>query len=429
VGYLRGFPIAAGAVGPAPYSSGNRVRLLCDGNEILPAAIGLISRAQEVVRVQTMLLHPDEAGEAITAVLADAAKRGVLVQLAFDWRQSVDGPPILRYPRLQRRERRQRLGAMVAAIQDAGGIVLENRPGGGRRRQPRAGDRDGKSPRLEAPYCLSANHVDHRKLMIADDRAAIVGGANIAREYLYRIPPDLSMPMDEEARNRKTAGMPEAWEKWLDAAVLVEGAVVADLVELFCDRWEALGGERVPLQEHHPARGEVRVRAIRQAPGDEGVAASYLGMAAAAEREIYVASPYVSYRPFLTALTEAAKRGVDVFLLFPGAMNDVGISRDIFRGLTREIVLSGVQVFENNRRMIHTKAMVVDRRWVHLGSFNCDYRSFVHDYELALLIDDVRFAEEVIQRLFSRYMAEAELLHSPYPDRLNVLKRIVLPFT
>jgi cardiolipin synthase len=429
LGYLRGFPVDPDDVELPEYSGGNQVRLLSDGNEILPAALELVSQAEKVIRIQTMLLHPDEAGQAITRELVEAARRGVLVQLAFDWSQSAGGPVHLRHPRTLRKERKQQVAAMVAALRDAGGTVVDDKPGAGRhRRRPTGGGAQERRDRGTS-FCLSANHVDHRKLMIVDDKVAIVGGANISREYLYGIPPDLSLPMDEEAKLRWGAGKPEAWEKWLDAAIQVEGPALGGLVELFSDRWEAIGGARVPMLGDPPSRGSVPVRVLSQEPGNEGIAASYLRMAGAAEREIYVVSPYVSYRPFLRLLAEAARRGVRVVLVFPGALNDVSISRDIFRALTRELVPSGVQIYENNRRMIHTKAMVIDRRWVHLGSFNCDYRSFVHDYELALLIDDVGLAEEVIHRLFERYLQEAELLQTPYAVSLTPVERLILPFT
>lgn len=429
LGYLRGFPIDADAVELPAYSSGNHVRLLSDGNEILPAALGLISRAQKVIRIQTMLLHPDEAGHAIVGGLVEAARRGVIVHLAFDWSQSAAGPVHLRHPRAIRRERKRQVEGMVAAIRDAGGTVLNDKPGAGIRRRRLSGEGTGDRHPRGTSLCLPANHVDHRKLMIVDDEIAIVGGANISREYLYLIPSDLSMPMDEEAKVRRAAGKPEAWEKWLDAAIQVEGPAVHGLVQHYCERWEAIGGSRHPMQGDPPTQGRVPVRVLAQEPGNEGIAASYLRMAGAAEREIFVVSPYASYVPFLRVLAQAARRGVRVVLVFPGALNDVSISRDIFRALTRELVPSGVQVYENNRRMIHAKAMVIDQRWVHLGSFNCDYRSFVHDYELTLLIDDVGLAEEVMHRLFERYVQDAELVQAPYPAPLTPVERLILPFT
>jgi len=202
LGYFRGFPIDADAVELPDYSSGNQVRLLSDGNEILPAALGLVSQAEKVIRIQTMLLHPDEAGQAITRGLVEAARRGVLVQLAFDWSQSAGGPVHLRHPRALRKDRKRQVAAMAAALRDAGGTVLDDEPGAGRHRRRPTGKGALEGRHSGTSFCLSANHVDHRKLMIVDDKVAIVGGANISREYLYRIPSDLSLPMDEEAKHR-----------------------------------------------------------------------------------------------------------------------------------------------------------------------------------------------------------------------------------
>ena len=48
-----------------------------------------------------------------------------------------------------------------------------------------------------------------------------------------------------------------------------------------------------------------------------------------------------------------------------------------------------------SRAALHAKAMVVDRRYVVIGSYNLDPRSADINTELALLVDSPAFAEKV----------------------------------
>jgi cardiolipin synthase len=47
---------------------------------------------------------------------------------------------------------------------------------------------------------------------------------------------------------------------------------------------------------------------------------------------------------------------------------------------------------------MHAKTAVIDSRWSSVGSTNLDWRSFVHNYEADLVVDDARFAQEMEKR-------------------------------
>jgi hypothetical protein len=46
-----------------------------------------------------------------------------------------------------------------------------------------------------------------------------------------------------------------------------------------------------------------------------------------------------------------------------------------------ELLAAGIEIQEFNRTMLHHKIMVVDRRWVTVGTANFDNRSFAHNEE------------------------------------------------
>jgi len=75
--------------------------------------------------------------------------------------------------------------------------------------------------------------------------------------------------------------------------------------------------------------------------------------------------------------------------------------------------------------------MVVDRRHTVLGSFNLNYRSFLHDLEAAVVLADEALAESIWQRVFVPYLAMSHRLEAgSQPAMLrNPLNRILQPFT
>jgi cardiolipin synthase A/B len=427
--YLRDPNEGFGAQLPDPIA-GNTARLLVNGNEILPAMIEAIDQAEKSVRWHVMLFLPDEAGEQLADALGNAARRGLDVQLAFDIRQSMNGNIIAPYPAEKKTRFNQSMIVMLEGMRASGVVVRESL-----HLQKPAEDHLSKSAReIHADYlsstCLAFNHIDHRKILLIDGSLAIVGGMNVGNEYLYLLPPDLSRDAVEESREREESGEPEAWEKWQDSAVLVEGPAVAAIARDFDLRWELLGGTPIVGVEPVSAASEgIEMRVLNQRPGLQEISSSMIEMIDLAQNDIFLAYPYVSHHALIDHLKAASKRGVQVTFVFPGDKNDVSFSRRYLRLFSRDLLDAGIQLYENNSRMNHTKIMVVDGKWVSIGSHNFNYRSVNHDQELNLEISDVGFAAQVIERIFMPYLEQAHLLEDPYRYRWNLIDLLVLPFS
>ena len=65
--------------------------------------------------------------------------------------------------------------------------------------------------------------------------------------------------------------------------------------------------------------------------------------------------------------------------------------RSYYAGLVR----AGVRIYEYGLTMLHSKTMVVDRRWCLIGSANVDVRSFWLNFEIGALVFDPGFAASV----------------------------------
>jgi cardiolipin synthase A/B len=409
---------------------GNRARLLVNGDAAFPAVLQMLDSARESIRWQVMLFQPDEAGFALAEGMAAAARRGVRVQLSFNIDQTVNGTIADGFSSEKKEQNRQAMDRMLALLREAGAEVRENPAGIDFPLQAvdpasRAIQQD-----IQRSACISVNHYDHRKLLIVDNRQALAGGMNVSNQYLYRIPPELGLDMRREARQRLEQDQPEAWDKWLDAAIVLEGPVVAEFVAEFNWKWSVLGGTPLPGPEAlAPFADGLPVQFLAQRPGTQQVGARFFELAARAEREIYVASPFVSYEPALEALRAASRRGVRVVFVFPNERNEMEISRQIFLDSADSLRAAGVELYFNDLRMTHTKLLVVDGRQVLLGSFNLNHRSFRHDNEAAVLITDEAFADQVIQQIFQPYLQISRPVNEPLDRPWSLWRWLLKPFT
>jgi cardiolipin synthase len=125
----------------------------------------------------------------------------------------------------------------------------------------------------------------------------------------------------------------------------------------------------------------------------------YVRALARATHQVLLAHAYfLPNRRVIRALTSAARRGVRVVLLLPGA-SDVPFARAASRRLYRKFLASGVEVYEWNRSVLHAKAAAIDGRIFLVGSFNLDPLSLANLEALVEVRDPqaVREGEQWIQ--------------------------------
>ena len=87
----------------------------------------------------------------------------------------------------------------------------------------------------------------------------------------------------------------------------------------------------------------------------------------------------------ITALTFAAKRGVEVRLIVPGVPDKKTVFA-LTRSYYRELIEAGVEIYEYTPGFIHAKMFVSDDRTAVVGSINLDYRSLYLHFECAALL-------------------------------------------
>ncbi|MEX2016247.1 MAG: cardiolipin synthase [Candidatus Hydrogenedentales bacterium] len=310
---------------------GNSVAICRNGEETYERLVALIESARENIHIATFILHPDEVGKDILRRLSNRAAGGVKVRLLLDGLGSFYTS-------------RRYLRGLV----DAGGEVSHF------------------IPVFRIPLRGRTNLRNHRKLYLADGSRALVGGANIAKEYIGPTP-----------YNRR----------WTDLMFQVEGPAVQHLEQVFRSDWQFASEREIdePLKLPEPT-GLGTVQVVPSGPDVDRDPLYDAIMSAAfdAQERLWVVTPYfIPDDPLAQAFTIAAQRGVDLRLFLPERSNHP--MADLARGtFLRQISDRGGKVFFFRPGMMHAKAILLDRSTAIVGSANIDMRSLFLNYEIAL---------------------------------------------
>ena len=318
---------------------GNEVGLLIDGPESYRAMLDVIATASRWIHFENYIIRSDSAGWRFAEALAARARDGVRVRVLYDWIGS-----LFTSRKLWRHLRSH--GVEVRAFHPL-------RP-------------------LDLVANVSRNH---RKLVVADGSRAVIGGLCIGCEW--------------------TGEGIEGGQPWRDTAVAIAGPAAAVLDQAFARTWAVAGGT---LPDENVAgrvtpMGEAEVRVISGEPGRERTYRVIELLAAGSMNRLWFTDAYLVAPPRLfQALRDAARDGVDVRMLVPGS-SDLPLIRNLSRIGYRDLLRSGVRIFEWDGPMLHAKTIVADGRWVRIGSSNLNPSSLLGNYELDVLIEDPTLAE------------------------------------
>ena len=105
-----------------------------------------------------------------------------------------------------------------------------------------------------------------------------------------------------------------------------------------------------------------------------------------AQTEIWLTNAYFVPDPqLLAALKEAVARGVDVKLVLP-SKTDSWLVFHAGCAYYTELLTAGVKLYERRNALLHVKTAVIDGVWSTVGSTNLDWRSFLHNQEVNVVV-------------------------------------------
>jgi cardiolipin synthase A/B len=238
-----------------------------------------------------------------------------------------------------------------------------------------------------------ANYRTHRKALIVDGDVAFVGGIGIA---------------DQWAKDS------EKEKKWRDTHIEVRGPAAINIEAAFNENWIETGGVVDPDVLPHDDEADGRATSIVVWSSPEGgtneMKLLYLLAIASARRSIDIQSPYlITDESTRWSLSEARKRGVEVRMLVEGDITDAKPVKFAGRHHYAQFLESGIEVYEYQPSMMHTKALVVDGRLSIVGSANFDNRSFELNDELNVAVFDTQVASK-LRADFERDMTKSKKL-------------------
>jgi cardiolipin synthase len=353
------------SVTKSPLTNGNKVSLLADGQATYEAMFKAIENAKDHINMESFIFEDDETGRKFADRLLQKQAEGVQVRLIYDSVGSMNTP-----------------AAFFQKLRDAGIQVVGFNP---------------LSP-LEDRDDWGLTHRDHRKILVADGKVAIIGGVNISRVYS-------SVPH----RRKKSGKTPIHWR---DTDIQIEGPAVAELQRLFLGTWLKQKGPVLADAVHFPQpkeMGKALVSVIGSAPGETNRIpfVAYVTAISFAEHSVHLTNSYfIPDEQTEKALTDAAERGVDVQLILPG-VTDSKVALFAQRHHYARLLKSGVQLFEHSDSLLHAKTAVIDGVWSTVGSTNLDFLSLLNNDEVNAVVLSKEFAGQM-EEMFKKDRAQSK---------------------
>ncbi|OGL78320.1 hypothetical protein A3E39_04625, partial [Candidatus Uhrbacteria bacterium RIFCSPHIGHO2_12_FULL_60_25] len=259
---MRAFAVNVTGLQP---TSGNRVTILTDAQVKYPRLLAALRAAKQTIDVEYFIFRNDATGREVIDILKERARAGVRVRFLVDGMGSFG------------------FGAKTFTEMREAGIECSY-----------------FSPLITVFYFLKANYRDHRKIVLVDGITVFTGGINVGDEYLgksHRGP-------------------------WRDTSVELAGPCASQFAALFEDAWARSTGKpkRTDLPVPRPFPDGETVSVIPSGPDTDwkAIHLHYLALLNAADRRIRIQTPYfIPDESLLSALTQAALRGVDVGLMLP----------------------------------------------------------------------------------------------------------------
>lgn len=349
------FERAARILGGLPFTRGNRLELLIDGEETFDNIFETIRSAKRHLCVNFFIVKSDTLGIRFQQALIERARAGVRVFFLFDEFGSY---------KLPRRYLRELKAAGVECHSFGVNRFWWSR--------------------------LQLNFRNHRKIVLADGEVALIGGLNVGDEYL--------------GRDARFGG-------WRDTHLAMRGPVVQAVQLVFLEDWFWASNSMPELDWETRLEETDQIAAVIPTGPADPADSWQLVVAEAANtsrQRLWIASPYfVPDEGVLTALQAAAIRGVDVRILIPERADHLLVWLSAF-SYFEESIPYGVRIFRYRRGFLHQKVMLVDHRLAAVGSANLDNRSFRLNFEITGFSPDPAFVDAVARMLEADFEASVE---------------------
>lgn len=346
--------------------------VLFDGDDYFKSLFAEWARATRTIDLETYIFDNDQTGNEVIQELRKAAGRGVRVRLLVDgigssgWWQTRGIE--LEKSKIEVRVYHPLLTAQLwrRLMIDLGFIHAERKP-------------------KRSLVLRRLNRRNHRKVSIVDGQVGFVGSVNVTNCHVRRFYGTLA---------------------WRDTCVRLEGPGTTELQNAFEHAWQR------SQQVGAPGKLKIRLSFRRRVIAtSKPVSLNYTRRIRKQSRlrfiqtldrmkqRIWISNAYLAPPSnIVRGFRRAAQRGVDVRVLIP-VRSDIWFMQFISRAYYRPLLKSGVRIFEYNPRFLHAKSLVLDQEAM-IGSSNLNRRSFLHDLEVDVRLDN----PDSIKKMSDRYL-------------------------
>jgi phosphatidylserine/phosphatidylglycerophosphate/cardiolipin synthase-like enzyme len=367
-----------------PVRAGNRVEVLVDGEEALPAMSATIAGARSHVHIAGWHSSPEfrltrePDAPTLRELLAETAER-VPVRLLL-WA----GPPV---PAFQPTRRTVRAACAEFTRDSKVHCVLDSRE--------------------------RSMHCHHEKIVVVDDKIAFVGGVDFTamegdRHDSWKHPADRSIG-------------------WHDLTMRVEGPIVADIAGHFRQRWTEVAEEALPEPKVQDPAGSANVQFVRTVPektydfaphGEFTILDTYLRALRSAKHLVYLENQFL-WSPevaeiLIGKLKNPPAEDFRIVLVLPRKPSN---GADTTRGQLGRLI----DADDDGRRLlattltshdgenetpvyVHAKLGIVDDEWMTIGSANLNEHSLFNDSEANLVTDDAELIRDTRLKLWAEHL-------------------------
>jgi cardiolipin synthase A/B len=359
----------------------NATRLLVDGPATFAAMKAAVAQARQRVLLESYIIEDSRMADELAALLRAKAREGVQIAVMYDAVGSLGTDS----------------GYFDALARD-GIAVCKFNP---------------INP-LERPGYWGINHRNHRKVLVVDNEVAMTGGINISRVYTRRSGGSAgsggsggSGGSSGGARGGDAVAPDDPLaDGWRDTHIELRGPVVPAMAAGFVRVWQSQGCKAVPANAAPPRQatpGQRVVKVLESDPREPSnrIYSTLLSAIDASQRSVHLSMAYFAPgEDMVRALSDAAQRGVEVSLLLPGR-SDFMLVLHAGRSYYERLLSAGVSIHEMDDAMMHAKTAVIDGVLSTVGSSNMDWRSFVDNNEINVIVLGDDFGSE-LERLFAR---------------------------
>ena len=389
---------------------------LISGNDAFGARLALIDTAESSIDAQYFLMKKDMAGLVFVAKLLEAADRGVRVRFLLD--------------------------DVFTSVDDEAFLTMNQHPNIEMRLFNPVG-RGGSSMLNFLGDFNRANRRMHNKSLTFDNQVTIVGGRNIAEEYYELKKAGQFKDLDVLGIGSVAGGVAETFDRFWNHELSVP-------VEAFDSgkKEHNLAGVRLEISEElrreaesvyvraieseliqnlfsdsislFPAKAEVITddpeKLLNKVSRNYQLLITRMGeVIDKAKEEVIVVTPYlIPGKDGVEFWDKLTDRGVRVIILTNSLASNNHIPvHGAYAGYRHRLIKAGVELYEMrvdateipgdgggesyDSVTLHTKAIVIDRQYLLVGSLNLDPRSIDINTEMGVLIDSQDMSESVVK--------------------------------